>query len=111
MDDLGGTTFRPCLTMPPTMPFRFASRCSAVSSPSRLFIDFRRRKLVLDFGEEDLRFIVCGLAERDDPDFFTGLRVGDGDGNALHQAQRHKSMFAISEAVVLKREGWARKDC
>jgi hypothetical protein len=58
-----------------------------------------------------LRFIVCGLAKGNDPDFFLGLRVGDGDRNALQQAQRHESMLAISEAVVREREGQARKDC
>jgi hypothetical protein len=93
------------------MCLRSASGCSALSSTSRLFVDFKRRKLVLDLGEEDLRFIVCSLAKGDDPDLFLGLRVGDGDRNALQQAQCHESVLAIGEAVVLEGERQAGKDC
>ncbi len=111
MEALGGTTFRPRLTIPPRMCLRSASGCSALSSTSRLLVDFKRRKLVLDLGEEDLCFIVCSLAKGDDPDFFLGLRMGDGDRNALQQAQRHEPVLAVGEAVVLERERQASKDC
>jgi hypothetical protein len=93
------------------MCFRSASGCSADSSTSGLFVDFKRRKLVLDFGEEDLRFIVCGLAKRNYPDFLRCLRVYDGDRNALQQSQCHESALAVGETIVLKRERRTCKDC
>ena len=65
----------------------------------------------MDLGEEDVRFIVCGLAKGNDPDLVLCLSVCKGDRNAVQQAQSHESALPIGKAIVLIRERQAREDC
>lgn len=67
--------------------------------------------MVLDLGEEDLRFIVCGLAKGYDPNLVIRLGVCNRDRDALQQAQGHESALTVCEAVVLIGERQAREDC
>jgi hypothetical protein len=40
-------------------------------------LDLKPAQSVLDLTEVDLRFTVCGFAERDDADFMIVLRMSD----------------------------------
>ena len=72
MEALDETGFNPRRTTPRTMCLMSASGCSAELTG---LSDFNRAQSVFDLVEVDLRFTLCGFAERDDADFMFTLRM------------------------------------
>lgn len=62
---------------------------------SSLDMVFKRSQSVRDVGEEDLGFLVCGFAERDDADFIFILRVSDGYRDFAEKSEGSKALLTI----------------
>jgi len=97
---LGGAGFKPCRLITLTTLCKSSSGCSSVRAMSSSFINRTRAQSVLEVFEEEVRFPLGGVAERDDSDFIFSLRVNNGNSKAAKKSEAEEALLPIRHAAV-----------